>query len=155
MAEEHVARVFSIPAGTFYVDLLNDDLWRAYDDVVLHIRLVVPEIAQMDRVEEKSARRRPGGKMRSSAMRIIAGVEVNAEAADVRSAAPRPPTFEPAFHRKPAPQNVKVSVLQRRREKAILALWLSWRAALHMHYLRQHGRSARFSWVLFGVNPCV
>ena len=46
-------------AGAFYVDLLNDHVWRACDDVVVRVRLVVGEIAQMDRVEEKSARRRP------------------------------------------------------------------------------------------------
>lgn len=36
----------------------KDNLWRAYDEVVPEIPLVVPEIAQMDRIEEKSGRSR-------------------------------------------------------------------------------------------------
>ena len=51
MADEHGAGIFSTPAGTSYVDLLNDHLWRGYDEVVPEFRLVVPEIAQMGRAE--------------------------------------------------------------------------------------------------------
>jgi len=42
-------------AVVFFVDLLNDHLCRACDEVVPRIRLVVVETAQMGRVEEKSA----------------------------------------------------------------------------------------------------
>ena len=58
MAEELDAGVFSTPAGTFYVDLLNDHLWRGYDEVVVRLRLVVVELAQMTHTEAKSGRSR-------------------------------------------------------------------------------------------------
>ena len=55
VAAEHEGCAFSTPAGTCYVDLLNDHLWRACDEVVPEIRLVVPEMVQIGRLEEKVA----------------------------------------------------------------------------------------------------
>ena len=55
VAEEHGGGVFSTPADTFYVDLLNDHVCRANDEGGYSLRLVVEEIAQMGRVKEKVA----------------------------------------------------------------------------------------------------
>ena len=49
MAEEHLEEKSSMRASVSFVDLLNDHLCRACDEVVGRVRLVVVEIAQLGR----------------------------------------------------------------------------------------------------------
>ena len=55
VADEHSEEKSSAPAAICYVDLLNDHLCRACDEVVPEIRLVLPEMVQIGRLEEKVA----------------------------------------------------------------------------------------------------